>query len=236
MPQYIAVWDPLIRIGHWTIVLAFAAAYMSGEDLLTVHVWAGYIVGAVVLIRVSWGFIGPSRARFTDFVYAPGAVLAYLGNLLRSRAVHYIGHSPAGGAMVVALLAMLVATVVTGVMTLGAEKQTGPLASLYAAALVAGPFSREGASDRPITTGNRETGGQGTEREEGVLRELHETFGKFDPDPWLSLGWCRVGKFCSSRESGFSDDHQAEAWRNRIINLWALTSPKPVLGNGPSQD
>jgi cytochrome b len=81
MAKYIAVWDPLIRIGHWTIVLAFAVAYLSGEDLLTVHVWAGYIVGAVVLIRVIWGFVGPSRARFTDFVYAPRAVLVYVGTL-----------------------------------------------------------------------------------------------------------------------------------------------------------
>jgi hypothetical protein len=44
MAKYIAVWDPLMRIGHWTIVLAFAVAYLSGEDLLIVHVWAGYIV------------------------------------------------------------------------------------------------------------------------------------------------------------------------------------------------
>jgi hypothetical protein len=72
----------------------FAVAYLSGEDLLTVHVWAGYIVGAVVLIRVIWGFVGPSRARFTDFVYAPRAVLVYVGNLIRSRAARYIGHSP----------------------------------------------------------------------------------------------------------------------------------------------
>ena len=71
MAKYIAVWDPLIRIGHWTIVLAFAVAYFSGEDLLSVHVWAGYIVGAVVLIRVIWGFIGPTRKRFTDFVLCP---------------------------------------------------------------------------------------------------------------------------------------------------------------------
>ena len=172
MAKYIAVWDPLIRIGHWTIVLAFAVAYFSGEDLLSVHVWAGYIVGAVVLIRVIWGFIGPTRARFTDFVYAPGAVLAYLGNLLRSHASRYIGHSPAGGAMVVALLAMLAATVVTGVMTLGAEKHTGPLASLYVKPPIVGSSSTEGISRDQIRT---EKHNEGTERQESALRELHET-------------------------------------------------------------
>ena len=67
--------------------------------------------------------------------------------------------------MVVALLAMLVATGVTGVMTLRAEKQTGPLASLYAAAPVAGPSSREGASDRrPAIV--RQVGREPSERKE----------------------------------------------------------------------
>lgn len=172
MAKYIAVWDPLIRIGHWTIVLAFAVAYLSGEDLLTVHVWAGYVVGVVVLIRVIWGFIGTTRARFSDFVYAPISILAYLGNLLRSHASRYIGHSPAGGAMVVVLLAMLAATVVTGVMTLGAEKHAGPLASFYAASPIAGSSSTERIARDPtrIEKPNGES-----EQEESALRELHET-------------------------------------------------------------
>jgi cytochrome b len=167
MAKYIAVWDPLIRIGHWTIVLAFAVAYLSGED--PVHVWAGYIVGAVVLIRVIWGFVGPSRARFIDFVCAPRAVLVYVGNLIRSRAARYIGHSPAGGAMVIALLVMLAATVVTGVMTLGAEKHAGPLAFIYAASPIAGPSSAENLSKH----------NEGTEQEESAIRELHETLVNF---------------------------------------------------------
>jgi cytochrome b len=60
-------------------------------------------------------------------------------------------------------------------MTLAAGKHAGPLASFYAAVPVAGS-SREGRSDRPTTSGNRETGAdEGTVRQEGMLRELHET-------------------------------------------------------------
>ena len=76
MPAYIKVWDPLVRVGHWTIVVAFIVAYLSGEELFSVHVWAGYVVGATVLIRLIWGFIGPQRARFSDFIYTPRAVLS----------------------------------------------------------------------------------------------------------------------------------------------------------------
>ncbi len=37
MSRSVIVWDPLVRVGHWTIVIAFAVAYFSGEDLLSVH-------------------------------------------------------------------------------------------------------------------------------------------------------------------------------------------------------
>src|SRR6516225_9698775 len=131
MSKSIMVWDPLIRGGHWIIVTAFALAYFTEEDLLSVHVWAGYVVGLAVVIRTLWGFVGPNRARFSDFIYPPRAVLAYLNDLVRLRAVRCVGHSPAGGAMVVALLLMLASTVVTGVVTLGVDKHAGPLAFLY---------------------------------------------------------------------------------------------------------
>ena len=174
MAQSMKVWDPLVRIGHWTIVAAFAVAYLSEEDLLSVHIWAGYVVGAAVLIRVIWGFIGPDRARFSDFVYAPRAVLAYLADLVRFRARRYLGHSPAGGAMVVVLLLMLAGTVVTGVMSLGADKHAGPLASLYAAGPAVG--STAARAERAGGGHALEKAKEGKESalKESALGELHE--------------------------------------------------------------
>ena len=159
MAQDVKVWDPLVRIGHWTIVAGFAIAYFTEDDLLAAHVWAGYVVGAAVLVRIIWGFVGPAHARFADFVHAPRAVAAYLVELVRFRATRYLGHSPAGGAMVVALLLMLAGTVASGVMVLGAEKHAGPLASLYAASSSAG---RAGG------------GAANGEEEESALKEVHE--------------------------------------------------------------
>lgn len=128
----IRVWDPIVRIGHWTLVLSFFVAYFTEDDLLTQHVWAGYVVGAVICIRLVWGLIGGKHARFSDFVRSPAAIFRHLGDLIRHRAKRYIGHNPAGGAMIVALLIGLSGTVYSGLVLYAIEENTGPLAGWVA--------------------------------------------------------------------------------------------------------
>ena len=131
--EQVKVWDPLVRIFHWSLVAAFAVAYFSSEDeWLGLHSVAGYIVLALVLFRLVWGFVGPRHARFSDFLYRPSVVMQYLKQVLSFRAPRYIGHNPAGGAMIVALLASLLITTVFGLAVYGAEEGAGPLAAALA--------------------------------------------------------------------------------------------------------
>lgn len=175
----VRVWDPLVRIGHWMLLIACVVAYLTGGDPIRIHVWAGYTVCGYILFRLTWGLAGPRRARFRDFLYRPGTVLGYLRDLLRFRSRRHLGHSPAGGAMVVALLLSLAATVSTGLLAYGQEKHAGPLAFLFPVP-PASP-QPEGAAaplfpnlDQPAaSTGN---GGGSGRRGDSELVELHETF------------------------------------------------------------
>ena len=108
------VWDPIIRVFHWGLVAAFTVAYLSAEEFSTIHEIAGYVVAGLVAFRLIWGFVGSRYARFSQFIKAPGATLSYLGDMVRGRERRYLGHNPAGAAMIVALLAALSGTAFTG--------------------------------------------------------------------------------------------------------------------------
>ena len=112
----VRVWDPFVRVFHWSLVALFALAYVTADEIHPVHNAAGYAIAGLVALRIGWGFMGPQHARFRDFVRTPREALAYLKDVLRLRGRRYIGHNPAGGLMVVGLIVMLGATSVTGYM------------------------------------------------------------------------------------------------------------------------
>ncbi|MEQ8859070.1 MAG: cytochrome b/b6 domain-containing protein [Pseudomonadales bacterium] len=130
--EWVRVWDPLVRIGHWTLVVTFFTAYLVEDDFLTVHVWAGYVLGSVVALRLLWGLIGSRHARFADFVRGPRAVFGYLRDTLAHRGRRYLGHNPAGGAMTLALLICLAITAGSGLGLYAVEEGAGPLAGWLA--------------------------------------------------------------------------------------------------------
>ena len=62
-PATVRVWDPLVRVFHWSLVLFFFTAYLSEDVSDTVHIWSGYAVGGLITFRLLWGLIGTKHAR-----------------------------------------------------------------------------------------------------------------------------------------------------------------------------
>ncbi len=164
MNSRVYVWDRVVRSFHWLLVLFFAVSYITGEEESEFHVYSGYTIAALVIIRVLWGFVGSEHARFSDFVRPPAAAVTYLKSLFSGRPAHYMGHNPAGGLMVLAMLACLSVTLGSGLMLYGSEGH-GPLAFISAGA-------DTGAHGDPT---DHDSGEQDEEDEgEELLEEVHE--------------------------------------------------------------
>lgn len=118
----IQVWDILVRIFHWSLVLAFIVAYMSSEEENPLHIYSGYAVLGLICFRVIWGIVGSRYARFSNFIYSPASVMGYLKSARAGQPQHYLGHNPLGGWMVMALLTTLFVVTLSGLMVYQIEE------------------------------------------------------------------------------------------------------------------
>lgn len=117
----------MVRLLHWLMVAAFAAAYVTQGQYYEWHLYSGYALLGLAGIRILWGFVGTAYARFRYYLYRPSAVLGYLVSLFKLRPSRYLGLNPAGGAMSIALLTGIVLITLSGIALDGAENRAGPL-------------------------------------------------------------------------------------------------------------
>ncbi len=110
----VRVWDPFLRIAHWTLVLTVAGAWLTQEGWGRWHEWLGYAAMAVVIARIAWGWVGPTYARFSHFVKSPAATLHYAWQVMNHAEPRYLGHNPLGAYMIVLLALTVILVSVTG--------------------------------------------------------------------------------------------------------------------------
>ncbi len=123
----IKVWDIAVRIFHWSLVVFFVIAYITGEEESELHDFAGYVILGLIVFRVLWGFIGSHYARFLNFIYSPQTTINYARSIVEGKPKHYLGHNPLGAWMVITLLVTLGLTIWSG-LELEALEGHGPLA------------------------------------------------------------------------------------------------------------
>ena len=133
-PTTVKAWDPLVRVFHWSLVFFFLLAFVTEDDWMNLHAWAGYAIAMLIGFRLLWGIIGTRNARFLTFVKSPRVVKRHLRNMLSLKAPHYLGHNPVAAVMIIALLGSISLVAFTGMILIAAEGQ-GPLAgTLFAGA------------------------------------------------------------------------------------------------------
>ncbi|MEX5729393.1 cytochrome b [Rhodovulum iodosum] len=115
--ETVRVWDPLLRLFHWSLTIAVVGAWGLGKfgpDIMTLHFYFGYAVLGLLAFRLLWGLIGPEHARFSNFAYGPGKIARYVGRIFARRPSYWRGHNPVGGLFVFFLLGVLAVHAGTG--------------------------------------------------------------------------------------------------------------------------
>src|SRR5690242_8269090 len=110
----VRIWDPGVRAFHWSLATSILVAWLTSEEWKSAHIWIGYLAVALVAFRILWGFIGSPYSLFGSFLKSPTVVARYLFDMATGREKRYLGHNPAGGAMIVALLATVAILGLTG--------------------------------------------------------------------------------------------------------------------------
>ncbi len=113
----VKIWSPGVRILHWLLTLGLIISYLTADDVMRLHFWVGHGILALVLVRALMGLYGSHDVRFETFVPTPRELSRYFKDLRNGTAGRYLGHDPAGGAMIATLLTTVLLTVASGLVT-----------------------------------------------------------------------------------------------------------------------
>jgi len=174
-------WDPVVKITHWSIVLAILANAIVTEEGSSAHIWVGYGLAAILGLRLLWGLIGPAEARFSAFPPSPGRALAHLREIREGRKSEHRSHNPLGALMVYAIWGCLLVIIGTGIAMAGlpgstdrhGESRSAPASYSMSSVGPAEAKADEDEGESARTGAGR--GEEGEEHEEGPLVEVHET-------------------------------------------------------------
>jgi len=126
--RLVVVWDAPLRLFHWLVAALVAAAYATWR--LNWMIWHGRVGDALLdllLFRLLWGFFGSETARFSRFLASPRLAIQHLSYAFMREPDRQVGHNPAGGWMVLLLLALLLAETLSGIYVANDIADVGPL-------------------------------------------------------------------------------------------------------------
>jgi cytochrome b len=124
----VVVWDLPTRIFHVCLVLLVPFSWWTQHsDRMTWHKFSGFLLAALLVFRLFWGFAGTATSRFSNFLHGPRRVWRYV----LERNFSTLGHNPLGGWSVFVMLAILSTQVLLGLFSADEDGlESGPLAGL----------------------------------------------------------------------------------------------------------
>jgi len=146
--KQIVVWDSFIRVFHWSLLLFFFVAYLTGDDKGPVHRYVGYAVLLLVIARICWGFWGTKHALFSDFICSPTKGLNYLKELVTGKPTQYIGHNPAAAWMILLLLSSSIIICLTGYATHTTKRGLNSIGSDNTISIVRNAYADDDKNER----------------------------------------------------------------------------------------
>ena len=170
-------WDPIVKITHWGIVAAVICNALLVGDGSIAHIYAGYLLAALLALRLVWGLIAPAPARFGAIPPSPRRAIQHVGDILANRKEEHRSHNPLGALMVYAVWACLAVIIATGI------AMSGPPPAVEFPTSISKLVSREGHGEGGEEEGiedeeHEDEGDEGGESGEGeseeAFEELHE--------------------------------------------------------------
>ncbi|MES2889943.1 MAG: cytochrome b/b6 domain-containing protein [Pseudomonadota bacterium] len=126
----VRVWDLPTRLFHVALAVSVVGSVVTaniGGNAMAWHFRFGYLIFALLLFRLLWGFVGGRWSRFGQFLYHPVVVWRFVRGQSAPAGVHWdVGHSPLGALSVWALLVGLAVQVGTGLMADDDIANAGP--------------------------------------------------------------------------------------------------------------
>ncbi|NDY92181.1 cytochrome b/b6 domain-containing protein [Ideonella livida] len=142
--QRVRVWDLPTRLFHWTLLVAVVTLVVTGNiggNAIDIHARVGMGVLALLAFRWIWGLIGGRWSRFWVFVPSPARLIRYLRGRATAQDHPQAGHNPMGAFSVLAMLGILSAQALTGLVIDDEIAFSGPLVSLVSGGLVSASSS-----------------------------------------------------------------------------------------------
>ena len=167
-------WDPIVKLTHWGVASAVIANALFTEEGSGWHVWVGYALAGLLLLRWLWGFVGTRNARFSAFPPNPMRAVRYIAGARKGQVQQHSSHNPLGTLMVYALWSCLAVIIASGIAMSGpppANPNVREAGEAYEAASseVRGYSEEEGEQER-----EEQERGESGEGGEEVLEEVHE--------------------------------------------------------------